>query len=417
MGKRCFRGLLIFSIALMSACVSDGTVAPPPPSHASAAAPREAVMPAGANQKTESSAPRRPEWIDNASLFPQDENDYFSGISGSFASEPAAKDDAYHNALTQAVRTVGIDVEDQSVKQMISNQRAGEVVNAAVSQNTLVSQTAKALISGSHLIQSYWEKTVSLAANGRPLESAWKYFVYIQIPKKNIAEAREMMKRKEQEKEYRAKLKDAVDKAAKAQMADSPLRLKERIALMDEAISGIKALDFSRLTGESQKEYLAKFGEQGKKLEDELSRRRKTSVIVVTGHPVNMDGVMAEKITDKAVDSLGAHLAPAQRMLTKCVSHDACMKEAENGEYGRLVALRTDTSTKNGAMGGITATLMIEVTVYDVDSGSAQPPVTVSAQVIAWDGENIPWDVALEKALKNEKLAALAGHSQMKAGK
>lgn len=417
MKKRRFYGLLIFSIALIPACVSDGTVAPPPSSQARAAAPRQAATPSETRQKTESSEPQRPGWIDNTSLFPKDENDYFSGISGTFASEQAAKDDAYHNALTQAVRTVGIDVEDQSVKQMISNQRANEVVNATVNQNTLVSQTAKALISGSRLMQAYWEKTVFSSGSGQAVDTAWKYYVYIQIPKKNIQEAREMMKRKEQEKEYRAKLKEAVDKAAKAQLADSPLRLKERIALMDEAISGIKALDFSRLAGESQKEYLAKFGEQGKKLEDELARRRKTSVIVVTGHPANMDGAMAEKITDKAVESLSSHLVSFQRMLTKCGSLETCMKEAENGEYGRLVALRTDTSTKSGALGGVTATLTIEVTVYDVDSRSASPPVIASAQVIAWEGESIPWDVALEKALKNDKLAALAGHSQMKAGK
>jgi hypothetical protein len=406
MKKKNFYGLLIFSATFVAACASDGKVAQPP-TPTTSNAPRSSAMSDNTGQKITPSTPKkRPEWTDNVSAIPKDDNEYFIGRSHSFPSEASSHEYAYHDALTMAASVVDVGVDNQYVKQMISNQRVGEIVNPKVNENTTISQAVAAVITGAHETGWYGERT----ADGN-----LDYWVLVQIPKKNIEEARVNKDRKSQEIKYGAKLKDIKEMAAKAGQTD--MRLLERINLWGETISAVKGIDFSNLPGENKDGYLTRFGDQKKRLEDELSHRNKTSVIVVTGRPSKMDASAAEKLSDKVVENLEARLPHATRMLTKCDHLEACMKEAENEDYGRLVALRTDTGTKSGAMGGITATIMIEVTVYEVNSRSVSPPVTASAQVIAWDGDTIPWEIALDKALKNEKLAALVDQFQREAGK
>lgn len=415
--KKYLCGFFLFSLILASACASGEKTLqtqPTQPTQSNAGSKQAPAPTPEPSQKIVGSADKRPDWIGNPSKYPADGGIHFEeGMSDYLASELDAKSAAFDSAVKSVLKYIGVSAEYISVFKATVDEKADQV-NTTVQGNSLESITAQGLISGARLSRSYWEKKASSDANGRTVGEKYKYWVLVQIPQKNIDEARERMMRSKDEKIAAQKLREALENGEKAQNLD--LRLKKRISILDETINAIKGLDFSLLPGENKEAYLTKFGDKKKRREDEFARRRQTTMIVVTGG-ANINAANAEKISTKTMESLVARLAPAKRMLTKCGALDDCLKDAEKEDYGRLCAVRTDATVRSGALGGVTATLTIEVTMYDLVLGTSSPAIKASGQAVAWDGETILWEVALEKALKSEKLAELSSHSLKKADK
>jgi len=126
-----------------------------------------------------SSSPSRPEWTMEESD-QKSNNISFVGISGKYATEQAARDDAYNNAINNVVKYLGTMAKNKIETARVSYGLESSVVDATKAGKSFEKQLSANVASRLKAKKWYLEKWSTETGVG------WKVFVQAQIPQESI---------------------------------------------------------------------------------------------------------------------------------------------------------------------------------------------------------------------------------------
>ena len=184
--------------------------------------------------------------------------------------------------------------------------------------------------------------------------------------------------------------------------------LSDKIALLSEALSLLDKLDFKYLPEERKYDYYQqKFNAEIVRFKNKLDQNRSRILI---SHLLQSD-----KFSPGEVDKIIGHMMTFSnkiiRLSNGCDTVDHCRDISREKGFGRLALVKMNKDIKQSSMGAYKGTLTVKVTFYNVQPENItiiNEPVSIFGQVMGWTEENLDWFEAIDKIIKSNKLAFLS---------
>lgn len=269
------------------------------------------------------------------------------------------------------------------------------LIRAENEQSTQVSETGVQSALQNKVIVQAEEVLRDLQVKSRWMDGDnCQLYTLMVVSQESVARARREKIMKNRLEKFRELLAEGADRDK-----NSDINLRRKY--LDNAQALLMDTDFSVLPEELGKDaYIKQLNDVVALFNKESSQVKGRTALVA----LNQDNALQASVIGNMLDMFRATHDAADRLMASCDTPDDCVVKATERGFSRLILFRANTQTGTSAMGALKGTLTVSKTEYDIESRKIlKGPDTASAQVIGWSNEELDWNAAAEKAMRDLK--------------
>lgn len=278
--------------------------------------------------------------------------------------------------------------EDMAKSQLV--QRIEVTIRSDVSQTTRLNSQG-VLQDVQNTLQATAEQVLrGLKVRDRWIDTDCTYYTLVMVSEQSVEQTRREKLMKQRMERFKLTLADGSDRSRNRD-------IKLRRQYLDEAKALLSEIDFRQLPEELNKDiYAQRLSEAVAALGKEESQVKDRVALVA----INADGKIRSDVMGKLLDFLRNGIPGADRLLDECKHKDDCISRARERGFTKLALLKASNRIETSQMGALKGMLIVQRTLYDIESQRVLKDDTVTAQVIGWSNEELDWHAAADKAMQ-----------------
>ncbi len=164
-------------------------------------------------------------------------------------------------------------------------------------------------------------------------------------------------------------------------------------------------LDFTYLPEKRRKKhYLQLFEKNIDKFKKEVEHNIDRTLIAV----LSSSGDIKPDVLSRITTYIKGIIENSDSLPSGCDAMKSCLNIAKNRGFGQMALVNLKKEITQSNLGSFKGKLIVDVTIYEATSRKLKKgPVSTYGHIIGWTEESLNWNIAVDKIIKNNKLALL----------